>query len=288
MKTIAKILLAALGYVIGMLLSWALTAALHLPIPAPPPGTTPGQRFGALLLSCPLLIAGVVALTAGLGGAFHARFGALFALLYVCVGVNTVIEGAVFTTTMTPGLGTLLLSYLLPCAFAAVAMTKLFPSAQPAPALPRFRAGQWTWRLLGAWLAFPAIYLVFGLCVSPFVLDYYRAGIAGLRIPSAGVIPGTELLRSALYLLVSVPVVLLWSRSRTELFLSLGFAHAVMVGIFGLAQAYWFPTALRVAHSIEITADSFAYAGVLVLLFARPKATRQLSIAQAASSFRVE
>lgn len=288
MKTIFKILLVALGYVLGMMLSQVLTAALHLPTPAPPPGTTPGRTLGALLLSTPLLIAGLVALTSGLGGTFRTRFGALFALLYVCVGVNTVIEDAVFTTMMRPGLGTLLVGYLLPCGFAAVALTKLFPSARPAPALPRFSARQWTWRLLGAWLAFPLIYLVFGMCVAPFVLDYYRAGVAGLQIPAAGVILRTELLRSALYLLVSVPVILLWSRSRSELFLALGFAHAVMVGIFGLAQAYWFPTALRVAHTAEITADSFAYAGVLVLLFAKPKATRQLSIAQAAGSFRVE
>jgi hypothetical protein len=36
--------------------------------------------------------------------------------------------------------------------------------------------------------------------------------------------------------------------------------------LYGLLGACWFPTVLRVAHSLEITADSFAYAFVVVML----------------------
>jgi hypothetical protein len=45
-------------------------------------------------------------------------------------------------------------------------------------------------------------------------------------------------------------------------------AHAVLAGLFGRAQAsHLMPAILRITHSLEITADSFAYMGVLVWLF---------------------
>jgi hypothetical protein len=209
-------------------------------------------------------------------------------MIYVCVGVNTLIEAAVFTTMMTPGLGTMFLHEILPSAFAAAALAASFGSGQPTPAPPRFSARQWGLRLLSAWVAFPVIYLIFGMCVAPFVMSSYRAGVAGLRIPGAGVILQTQMLRSALYLLAALPVILLWTWSRRRLFFSLGIGYAVMVGLFGLMQVSWFPPVLRIAHSIEITADSFAYAAALVLLLTKRKTAPQLSCMQPAGSFRVE
>jgi hypothetical protein len=49
-------------------------------------------------------------------------------------------------------------------------------------------------------------------------------------------------------------------------------AHAFTVGFYGLVGATFLPMVLRVAHSAEIAGDSFAYAGLLVLLFAAPSA----------------
>jgi hypothetical protein len=93
-----------------------------------------------------------------------------------------------------------------------------------------------------------------------------------------------QLLRSPLFLLSTLPAVLLWTGSRRRLFISVGIAHALLVGIFGLIQAYWFPTVLRVAHSIEITADSFAYAAVLLLLFTHKNRAEEALRASAASA----
>ncbi|HYG98716.1 MAG TPA: hypothetical protein VD837_06255 [Terriglobales bacterium] len=269
MKTIAKILLAALAYVIGTMLSGAMAAALHLPAPSAPPGTTPGMLARNLVLFSPLLIAGAIALSSGLGGRFVVRFAAVFAILYVTVGLNTIVEAAIFSNLITGGIGAMSLHYVLPCAFAAAVLAGSFGSGQPAPSLPRFSVAQWAWRAAVAWLAFPAIYWTFGMCVAPLVTEYYRAGVGGLHIPPIPIIVSTQLLRSPLFLIASLPAILLWTKSRRSLFLSLGIAHAVMVGLFGLAQAYWLPNVLRIAHSIEITFDSFAYAGVLVLLFTR-------------------
>jgi hypothetical protein len=51
------------------------------------------------------------------------------------------------------------------------------------------------------------------------------------------------------------------------------------VGIFGLVAASFLPAVLRITHGVEITCDSFAYAGLLVLLFAAPAASKELPAA---------
>jgi hypothetical protein len=110
----------------------------------------------------------------------------------------------------------------------------------------------------------------------------YRTGVAGLILPSLAVILPVEVARSVLFLLASVPAIFLWTHSRRALVVALGWAHAVTVGLYGMLRAYWFPTALRVAHSLEITADSFAYAFVIVMLLETvPSSAR---IARAAGS----
>jgi hypothetical protein len=76
-----------------------------------------------------------------------------------------------------------------------------------------------------------------------------------------------QLLRGSIFLVASLPVVLLWTKSRRAFIVSLGLAYAVSVGIFQLAQADFMPGVMRLVHSIEITADSFAYAAVLGHLF---------------------
>ncbi len=124
--------------------------------------------------------------------------------------------------------------------------------------------------MLVAWLAFPVIYFFFGMMVGPFVVKYYQGGGPWV-IPPMGVIIRTQLLRSVLFLLASLPVVLLWAKSRKSLIVCLGLAHAVVVGLSPLASAYFMPVTMRVLHSAEITADSFAYATVLAMLFACAK-----------------
>jgi hypothetical protein len=55
-----------------------------------------------------------------------------------------------------------------------------------------------------------------------------------------------------------------------QLILALGLTHWMLVGLFGLLQVAWLPTILRVAHSLEIGADSFACSAALVFLL-RPQ-----------------
>ena len=107
------------------------------------------------------------------------------------------------------------------------------------------------------------------MMVAPFVLEYYKKGQFGLTLPSTGVIVLVQLLRSSLFFLAALPILIVWSGSRRQLTVLLGIAFFVLVGLFGMIQAYWLGPVLLVVHSVEILVDSVVYAGVLSLLFVR-------------------
>jgi len=263
MKLTGKILLSTLILAIATMLAGAIASALPLAPPVSLPGTSPA--FLSMLFGSLVLVVGVVPIASGLGGRFATRWLALGLMLYLATGVNTVVELSIFGTE--GGRRYLLVFYFLCFVATAVAFAGQYGSQQSAPQLPHLGAGQWLWRVAVAWLSFPVIYFLFGLCVAPFVIPIYQAGVAGLHIPPLDVIMRTQLLRSLLFLASSLPVILLWTGSRRRLILALGWAHTAMVGLYGLSQAYFMPPALRVLHSFEIAADSFVYALILVWLF---------------------
>jgi hypothetical protein len=267
MRAIGKIALCVAAYFFGIIVTGAIAGALHLPSPGLPAGTTPQGQLLGTLIGTTLLVVGLVPLTMRLGSSVFRRLATLGLMIYMAVAINTLIEAVRFTNYVKIGLLPMCLHLVLPCLFLSGALAYCFHSDEPIIGLPAYSPWQWAWRITLAWLAFPVVYFIFGMCVAPFVMYAYRAGIAGLTIPPMAVIIRTQLLRSALFLVSSVPILALWTGSRRSLFLAFGFAEAMMVGIHGLAQAYWLPTVLRLAHSIEITFDSFAYIGVLALLF---------------------
>jgi hypothetical protein len=112
------------------------------------------------------------------------------------------------------------------------------------------------------------IYLLFGSLVAPMTAEYLQQSMYGLRQPSQVEILVVLVVRSALFLLACLPIVVMWQRSYRSLFLGLGSALFVLVGLLYMLGAYYMPLTIRVPHTLEILADSFAYAGVLVLLFA--------------------
>jgi hypothetical protein len=286
MKLLARIILSGLAYVLGTIVTGMVAGPLHFPAMESPAGVSPATFLKMSLLATPLLAASVVFLASGLKGTWLKRWGAIAALLFVTLGLNTVIELLIFSNMIKSGGALTSVHWLIPCALAAAVLT--FPGGERAgTTITRSGLGAmgWGWRLGVAWLAFPVIYLVFGMCVAPFVVEQYKAGVAGLTLPPMSTIMPVQLLRSALFLAVSLPAILLWTRSRGQLIVALGMAHAVTVGIFGLVQAFWLPTVLRVAHSLEITADSFAYAAVLGLLFTScVKASKPSSLQAAAAA----
>ena len=91
----------------------------------------------------------------------------------------------------------------------------------------------------------------------------------GLRQPSQGEMILVLLIRSVLFLLACLPIFVMWKCSIRRLFAALGFALFVLVGFLYMLGAYYMPLAIRLPHTLEILADSFAYAGILVVLLVK-------------------
>lgn len=267
-----RIPLCALAYVAGAMASGALLAALGLPLPQVPEQAD--ERMGGLLLLLASLViaAGLAPLARRLRGSFWARWMALAALCYVCLGVTSALEGAIFTSL--GGMASVPVFSILPCLLFAAVLALLFKPASPAEVsavtVRRFfhgrSLGQWTWRLAAAICAFPVIYWTFGLMVAPFVMEYYKQGQFALAVPNPAVILATQFARSTLFLLGAMPILVLWSGSRRHLVLALGLAFYVLVGLFGMIQSYWLAPTLQVLHNSEMLLDSLVYALALTVL----------------------
>jgi len=287
-KVIIRIVVAAVAYIIGTIVMGVLAPALHLPELKQLPGSTQQQAAVLMMLASPLLILGLLPLAAHLKGSWLHRCAALAVLLYVTLGLNTLIEAKIFTDVLPGNPWLASLQWILPALLTAAAITYGFGEPQAATgALGSFAAPSWIGRVTLAWLLWPFIYFFFGMCVSPFVVPYYQAqsGALGLHIPPFAVIIRTQLLRSALFLAASLPAIVLWTKSRRYLIFALGLAHAMTVGIFPLLQSTFFPMTMRIAHGLEIIGDSFVYAAVLVLLLARSsKRTKTLQEGTAAAA----
>jgi hypothetical protein len=274
---IVKSIVAGLLYVLGTMVFAMLAATIHFHVPdLVPPGTNMAAAGRMFAFSSALMGIALLPLTLYTQASRLARGLALFFLLFICLGVNATIELTIFSTFFVHG-GALhvVISMILPALFCGFALSYLLPSPAAHAGNSAFRsslathsAPAWTARVLLAILAFPVIYFVFGSMVAPFVIPFYLSGASPLTIPPLSTILPVQFLRSSLFLLASTPFLFFWARSRASLIFALGLAHWFLVGLFGLVQVTWMPPVLRIAHSLEIAADSFVYAAVLVLLLA--------------------
>ncbi len=279
MKTIVsyawKTLVCAVAYMGGSMLGAALATALEVSLPSMP-GTEPAQLALFAFLASLTLGVSLGPLASGLRSRYLARFAALALFTYVCLGVNTALETTIFTTIGgAAGIVVLFLPATFACAAVAAALFRPATAPHTTAALwsrftAQFGARSWAWRLAAAIVAFPVVYLAFGMMVGPFVIEAYQNQAYGLTLPGWGQIIPMQFLRSTLFLVASLPAIVLWGGSRRRLALSLGLANYTFVGLFGMLQAFWLPTTMRLAHGAEIAADSFAWAGLLVLLLVRP------------------
>ena len=274
MKTALKLAACVTIFAISLVAGGMLIHLLHLPLASmPPSNTSEGTHFLLSVAAGALLVLGVFPLARRLAGSFALRWIALGSFLFLALGVNTMIELTIFSNLPGGGEAAEAVLYFVQAVFLGGAVAFFFGTEEKAAALPHRGWVAWTGRGIAAWVGFPVIYFFFGMCVAPIVVPYYQAGVAGLHIPPISSILQVQLIRSAIFLASSLPLIALWNGSRRELWLSLGLAHAVTVGIFGLVQATFMPGILRIVHSLEITADSFVYAGLLVLLFSTASKT---------------
>ena len=270
-----RVPLCAFAYIAGTMAGGALVSALGMQLPSLPEQANE-QITGLLLVIGSLALAiGIGPLARRIRAGYPVRCLILAALTYVCLGLNTPIEAAIFTNM--GGMRTMVVFSLLPCLFFGGVTALLFkPSGKAGPfgrQVSHFFSGRnaqkWAWRFVAAVCAFPVIYWTFGMMVAPWVIEYYKQEQFGLILPSTSVIILVQLLRSSLFFLAALPILIVWSGSRRQLTVLLGIAFFVLVGLFGMIQAYWLGPVLLVLHSLEILVDSVVYAGVLSILFVR-------------------
>jgi len=276
-----KLPVCGLAFVLGTLAGSVVAGMLGLQMPSLPAGTDPQTLFLVQLLSSPLLALALAFLSQRMEGGFLTRWLILSLLTWVAYSVNTVLEASIFTTFGAASSFTVLIQLVgsLTCAAAVAALFR--PQNAGSGFLTSMReffarrsTREWAWRLPLAAVIFMPIYLLFGRLVVPFTYEYYQQELAGLTAPGWGQILPILFVRSVLFLVVSLQVLVIWRESKLSLVLSLGFAFFVLVGALGLIGGYWMPTKVRIIHSLEILADSLIYAWALVVLLVKaPGAT---------------
>lgn len=272
MKTAFRLVLCWIAFVVALMLSGFVNGVLHLHAVPLPGGVSPQSLFLSQLVAGAVLVAGLWPLARSLAAPAYARAAAFIAFLLFALGVSGIIEARKFTNFLDQGIASAVSFYLCLAIVLGTAVGLLFGSAGRPAGLPHRALLATAWRDACAWLAWPAVYLIFGMCIAPIVTPYYGAGIAGLRIPALSVVIQTQLFRSLMFFLTSMLFITLWKGSRRLLWLALGLAHTCTIGLYGLVGATFLPLVLRITHSIEMTRDAFAYTGLLVLLFATPAA----------------
>jgi len=273
--------LCAAAYVAGITASAALLRMGGLPLPELPEQAEEQTLALCLAVGSLVLAMGLAPLARRLQGPYWVRWAAVAGLCYVCLGVNTPIEAALFTHL--GGMTAIPVFSIAPCLLFAAVTTLLFgPADRGGPLLPRTRrffadrpTGEWMWRVAAAIGAFPIIYWTFGSMIAPLVRPYYEQGQFALALPGAGEIILVQLLRSVLFLVAALPILVLAAGSRRNLILALGLAFYILVGLFGMIQMYWLAPTLLVLHNVEILADSMVYALALVLLLGHGGAARE-------------
>jgi hypothetical protein len=270
MLVAGKVLVCAAVYVVA-----AMAAGMVLPKVGIQPPTLPEQVEAEELM--PYFFLGALALSALMAplagllrGRYLQRLTCLFVFATVCLAVNTAIEASIFTT-VSHVFGVVAHQIVPLLAFSAV-LAAVFGaeraegfSRRQGRLVPAWTPQQWAARIAIAVVAFPAIYLLFGTAVAPFVVDHYRQGAFGLTLPPMGVIVAVQFVRSVLFLAASLGVLMMLSGSRHRRILSFALAFFVLTGLFEMLQAYWLPEALRLAHGLELLADSVVYAIVMVI-----------------------
>jgi hypothetical protein len=276
---LAKLLLCGVVFDVGMIIGGIVASLLKLPAPTPPAGMDVSTVGVYLMLTAPLLALALAVIAPGLGGSFITRALILSFFMWIAYTVNTQLE-ATIVSSYARGFWFALVDYLVPALLCGAAVAFLFPSqngsknliAASKALLARRTAIAWTWRLLVAAVVFMPIYFVFGLMVLPFTGEYYRQSMFGLAMPTIDQLLPILFVRSILFFLACLPILMLWQKSNWSLFWRLGLALFILVGFVYMLISTWLPLYVRIPHTLEMLADEFVYAGVLTVLFAKGNA----------------
>ena len=276
-----KLPLCGIGFFSGLIISGMALPALGFQAPEIPAGTDANTITFYFLLGSIVLAFVLSFISRNLQSNWLGRWLILAALTLVFAVVGMVLESFFFMTTgavssLTSAIYTTL-NFLLPSLFLAALIALLFHPIQSfetcSNCLRNFFSShsslEWLWRITLALVAYPLTYFTFGLLMLPYVRDFYISGQFELVNPTWGRLIPLQLIRSLLFLIASLPVIIWWRGSRWRLWLALGISVFVLTAFMAVFTAYWFPWQMRFFHGLELFADAMVYVGALVMLFAR-------------------
>lgn len=273
-----RVAAAGAVHAIGFVLGSTVAAALGLDAPRSlQPDATSGLL---LLLAGGMVIAlGLAAMAIGLVGRPWRRWAVLGSFAFVVNGLGTAIETSYFTSVGGGSfltLASLFASFL--CALVAARLFPAPPDREVSGVANKFVRWSPGWLVL-ALLAYPFFYFLFGMMIAPIVVPVYEQ-LDWAFVPPLSTILPVLFVRGTLFLLVSIPVVAFWVRSRGQLAFALAVGHFTAVGLSGLVQATFMPPVLRWTHGVEILATSICYGIALAwLLYARPVVPEDAAVA---------
>lgn len=273
---LGKLILSGAVFAVGTVLGGILATALQLRAPSPPSGADMTAVGLYTMLTTPLLALALAVLAGRLSGGYLTRALSLAFFTWITYTLNTQLEASIFST-YAAGFWFAAVDFAVPALLCGAAVALLFPPHRQGEgffaAAKSFFAGRapldWVWRLVLAAVAFMPVYFLFGMMAAPFVSDYYRQNLFGLALPTIDQILPILFVRSVLFLLACLPILILWQGSARSLFWRLGFALYLLVGLIYMLVSTWLPLYVRFPHSLEILADEFVYAGLLVLLLVK-------------------
>jgi hypothetical protein len=274
---LGKLLLCGVIFSIGTIIGGIVVTILGLQQPPMPEGMEPQAAMLSMLLESPLLALVLALLARHLSGGFWARTLMLASLTWISNSLNNQIEASAFAG-MEAGFLFTIITFLFPALFISMAVAWLFPPITKSAFADAFKSffshhsfGGWVWRFALGLVIFMPIYFLFGTLVIPFTRSYYEQGMFGLELPSVETVLTVLFIRSLLFFIACLPVLIAWQSSRLNLFWRLGLTLFYLVGFQSLLIANWMPWSLRLPHMIEILFDEFVYAGALVWLLGKER-----------------
>ena len=275
-----QVVILGIIFSVSLIMSRLFIYSLGINLPRLPKQAEESAAIYYLFVGSIILAAGLLPLFKKIKAKFMTRFLLMFFFFYISFGLGTSLESMIYSSF--DGFGLMIVVFFLPVLIFSLVVSLLVGSEQDETVFKKqflhffsqLKSKDWIWRIFLAIISFPIIYFVFGMLVSPLVLDYYQESGLGLAVPEFGTIVSMQLLRSALFLLVTIPILVKWSGSKKNLILSLGLAHSVMVFCYDIVLAYQLPFKLVIIHGLEILLDSFVYAFVFVKLLYHQKSTK--------------
>jgi len=264
-----KIPVGAVIFAAGMVAGRLLVYLSGHSLPRMPQQADESTAVWYLLGGSLLLAAAVLPLARSLVARFAVRWLLLSLFSFVCFGLSTTLESAIYSDV--EGYRRMIFVFVTPTlllALFAAGVSGIRGSIGFGARAGRFFRSRpvsaWLRRGLLALIAFPAAYLIFGMIAAPFVTGYYEQPGFGLALPGIGTIIGMQFFRSLLFLLVTVPLLIVWTGRKRTLIASLAWAHFVFVYAYDIVLAFQMPPILLVVHGVEIALDSIVYAWVFV------------------------